>query len=604
VQTIPRAPRAPGAERGDSDDEPRHGSPSAGRQLARLVPLLMVGSLSLAATAPILTDRMIRGHDAFEHVTRTAEYARAVSQGAWWPQWAPNLGHGYGEPVFLFNPPLFYTVATIPTLAGLPVTTAINLACVFLIVVAGLGAYAWTARLFGRAGALVAATAYVWSPYLLLDLYVRQALTELAAVCVLPWALWGLSRTCLLPGSQRLAQAAVAVGLLLLASTPATLVTAPALLGQVGALAIGRRPASAVRGLAAVALGALMAAAFWVPAATERHLLRFDRLLDNRPAYYNHFLEPWQLFSADWGYGQSLPGPADGMGFGLGWGNLLLAACAIVLLALGRARGLIRRQVWFGVMLVVLGAALALEWSAPFWTLLPEIRYLQFPWRFLLLAALGCALLAGAPVALFTRERPRLAAVLATLCIGLIVQDSLGRARPSSLAAIPDIELSAAAIADRDRGRGTAYEYETIWTEGRPEKRPTARLVARSGSATIVELHRSAHHERFSVAARGRARLRLNTFYFPGWRVLVNGREHPIDWNNPSGLIELSVDRGEHVVEARFEPTPARQLGRALSIVALLLVGLLMLGARRRPLRLMRQAPRSGDGAPLVRLRN
>jgi len=398
-------------------------------------------------------------------------------------------------------------------------------------------------------------------------------------------------------------QAALAVALLLLASTPAAVVTAPVLLGQVAALAVGRRPIVAGRGLAALGLGALLAAAFWVPAATERHLLRFDRLLDNQPAYYNHFLEFWQLFSSSWGYGQSLPGPGDGMGFGLGWASLVLTTCATVVLVTGRARGLIRRQVWLGAALIISGVFLAVEWSAPLWELLPDLRYLQFPWRFLLLPALGCALLAGVPAALVGRDRPRLAAVVAVLSIGMIVQEGLVRAQPGNLTTVPDAEFSAAAVTNRDRGRGTAYEYETIWTEGRPEKPPTARLVARSGSATIVELHRSAHDERFSVAAKGRARLRLNTFYFPGWRVLVNGYEHPIDWNNPSGLIELSVDRGEHVVEARFELTPARQLGRALSIVALVVVGLLMVGPRRRLLRLRRQAPRSVDRATLVRLR-
>ena len=565
--------------------------------MLRILPMLVVAALALTAVGPLFDGRMVVGHDAYEHATRTAEYARAVGSGVWWPEWAPNLGHGYGEPVFLFNPPLFYALAAIPTFVGAPIVSAVNLATAFLLVVAGLGAYAWTARVFGRIGGLVAGVAYAWSPYVLLDLYVRQALTELAAVCVFPWALWGLARTCQTPGSRRLAVAAVAVGLLLLASTPAAVVIAPALLGQVAVLTRLRRPLGLARGLAALALGGLLAAAFWAPAASERHLLRFDRLLSDRPAYYNHFLEPTQLLSPAWGYGLSVPGPEDGMGFGLGRANLLLAACAVGLLVAGRARGLLGRQAWLAIALAAGGVVLTTEWSAPVWERLPELRYLQFPWRFLLLPALGGAALAAVPAALLARSRPRAAVLLALACAAVLVVEGWSRARPGDLATVPGTEFAPPAIANRDRARGTAYEYETIWTEGRPEESARARLVTRTGSATIIDLDADAHRERFAVAARGRVRLRLNTFYFPGWRVYVDGREQPIDYANPSGLIELVVERGQHLIEARFEPTPARRLGRALSAVALGVVALMLIWTGRRPRR--PSGHRGGGDSPL-----
>ena len=140
---------------------------------------------------------------------------------------------------------------------------------------------------------------------------------------------------------------------------------------------------------------------------------------------------------------------------------------------------------------------------------------------------------------------------------------------------LPEETFSATGVAARDRGRGTEYEYETIWTSGRPTNPPGARLVVRSGAATIDELAGDAHRQEFAVAAPNPARLRLNTYYFPGWRVYVDGQEQPIDWSNPSGLIGFSVERGEHLVVARFGPTPARLIGGALS--ALGLTGVLLL---------------------------
>ena len=567
------------------------------QRFGALAPLAVV-ALSLPVAIPLFSGRSVSGHDDLEHLFRTAEYARALSSGVWWPQWAPNLGRGYGEPIFVFNPPLFYALTSAIVLLGGSIVWAVNLTCAFLLIAGGLGVYAWTAWAFGSLGGVVAAAAYVWAPYVLLDLYVRQALTELTAVCVVPWALWGLAGVCRDPGPRRLAAAALAVGLLLLASTPAAVVTAPALLGQIIALGHWRRPRGAACGLAALALGTLLAAAFWVPALSERHLLRFDRLVSGGPLYANHFLEPWQLVSSAWGYGGSVPGPDDRMGFGLGGIHLMLAACALAILVSRRFAGssrclsdTMRRQIWLAIVLVALGSTMAMEPSAYLWRQRPELQYLQFPWRFLLLPALGCAVLAAAPSALAARDRPNAAAALAVLSASLLVAGNWAHAKPEDLRNRPDEEFAAAVVAARDRGRDTSNEYETIWTERRPAVPPAARLVVKSGAASIVEQAADAHQQRFAVTASRRTRLLLNTFYFPGWRVLVGGEEQPVEYGNANGLIEFSVGRGEHIVEARFEPTAARWLGRALSVLGVGAVILLAVWpCRREP----SQHPRRG----------
>ncbi len=221
------------------------------------------------------------------------------------------------------------------------------------------------------------------------------------------------------------------------------------------------------------------------------------------------------------------------------------------------------------VGLIGLGSVMALDLSSPLWAVFSSLHYLQFPWRFLMLPALGCALLAGLPVALLARRRPRATTLVALACVTALIAGGWQRARPRGLEDVPQAEFEAVAVAARDRLSGTAYEYETIWTEGRPKGQPEAPLIVRNGAVTIAELPAAGVDRRFAVSARGRARLRLNTFYFPGWRVLVNGQEQAIDWSNPSGLIEFSVERGEHLVEARFGPTPPRLLGGALSALGL-----------------------------------
>ena len=76
--------------------------------------------------------------------------------------------------------------------------------------------------------------------------------------------------------------------------------------------------------------------------------------------------------------------------------------------------------------------------------------------------------------------------------------------------------------------------------------------------------------------------VQVNEFYFPGWRVHVDGL--PVEVRpSPTGAILVDVDAGHHTVEARFGDTPPRTLGLALS-GAMLLVALALLawpGARK-----------------------
>src|SRR5262249_56044791 len=81
------------------------------------------------------------------------------------PRWAPDLGNGGGQPLFLFTPPLIYYLAEIWYLLGCQTTTAYNLACVVIIVASGVFMRLLGQLYFGRAGGWLAAAAFIYFPY-------------------------------------------------------------------------------------------------------------------------------------------------------------------------------------------------------------------------------------------------------------------------------------------------------------------------------------------------------------------------------------------------------------------------------------------------------
>jgi hypothetical protein len=71
--------------------------------------------------------------------------------------------------------------------------------------------------------------------------------------------------------------------------------------------------------------------------------------------------------------------------------------------------------------------------------------------------------------------------------------------------------------------------------------------------------------------------LRLHTFYFPGWKVYIDGQEAPVYPSGDLALLTVDIPAGEHQVLVRFEDTAPRLAGNLVSLLtALGLIGFAM----------------------------
>ena len=76
---------------------------------------------------------------------------------------------------------MFYYLAEIWHLIGFDLVTAMNLACVLIVLASAAGAFLLGRLYFGDAGGWLTAAAYLYAPYFAVDLYVRTAWAEFAA---------------------------------------------------------------------------------------------------------------------------------------------------------------------------------------------------------------------------------------------------------------------------------------------------------------------------------------------------------------------------------------------------------------------------------------
>jgi hypothetical protein len=351
--------------------------------------LLLALLLTVFAIAPLTHPGYFQVHSGFLPVYDLYSLQEAPSLPAWRPQnFSPLNGDGLLP---------YYMAMTMRSL-GLRPVEAVKGVLALAFVVGALGMYGWTLRWAGPEGALLAAVVYTYLPYRLALAYVRGAWGEALATGLAPAALWSLEELATGSGTRRrlhllaallfwgglaLSHMGLALWLLLLA-TAYFLTTRRWLPWLLVGLAVWI-------GLSALSLR------LW-PAAEGVN-------------FFDHFLYPFQLTSAYWGYGGSVPGWADGMSFQVGLAALGLTLVAVFLpekphLDLSRTPPYPLR--WR--LLILCGWALAmtallLPLSAPFWRLSGLYRLLSYPWQLLAWVGLCLAAAAGLVPALDERLR-------------------------------------------------------------------------------------------------------------------------------------------------------------------------------------------------------
>lgn len=522
------------------------------------------------------------GHDAPAHLTYTYLFDRAIGQGQFPVRWTEWVRNGRGQPLFSFyQPGIYYIVEAVHQTTGVSLSWALKLSIVVLWWMGGLLTFLLL-RGFGPWPAALGAVLFVFSPYLMLDAFVRSAYPELASLSFAPGVLWSIDR--LLRGA-RLAHAFIGAGfvcLMLLCHLPTFVIFTPVFIAYVGYVLWSRGPerggprSVGVRLLAIViliGLGAGMAAFYVLPAVTERKFIGLHALTSGSFDYQNHFVAPAQWVRFNWGFGNSLEGSRDGMSFQIGilqWIVIVVGIATTVALAMRRQ--LDRRAGWIGFWLG--GAAFAMVMmsaaSQPLWSVVPQLSYLQFPWRYLMVVSLACA---ACGAALLSGVRSEVAQVVIVL-FALVGQLSAARPQHSPKAQIPLEEMNiddpswSRAVSDKTAYFEDAYSPATAAQLLAPD---VGRWTVQSGRAVVRE--RSVKDDQLILdvevtdSVEG-AIVSINSRVFPGWRARVDG-DAPAVSESATGYITVCVPPGRHRVKVEFRNTPIRALGNVVSVVSL-----------------------------------
>jgi hypothetical protein len=589
------------------------------------------------AAAPIWTHGPV-GADDFEfHLISWLDAQRSWLNGIPYPHWAPSPNFGAGEPRFVFYPPLTWMLGA--ALGFMLPWTLVPFAITFVLLAAtGLATRTLAGRVLHEAPATLAGCAALFCGYALFTAYDRAAFGELAGGFWIPLLLLfalrdhnpaaGLWRRAL-DGST--APLALVLAGCWLSDAPVG-VMACYLLAAVALAAalLARSWFPVVRAVLAVALGVALPGLYLVPAAWEQRWVDIQQATgakgDPGLKIENNWLFPHHTDPALHLRDLSLHmiSPIDVFtiavalfGLGILWPRGRLSAENTRAHSPGAEAAAepeqpLPRSWW--IPLGIIPAAvlfLLLPVSLPVWNLLPKLRFLQFPWRWLLVVEAPMAIFFAAAIwpssARSRWQRKAVAGVCAVLFLAFTVfaathffrdpreDDDLADilAKYSTGAGFlgtdeyqpPGAENTLVAIGLPDGCLTDDFDDEQ-GVQPTPDDNPVWRPEQKSCFASATATLKQPEHWRIASFARRAGFLVLRLRSYPAWRIAVNGRvlgQGKLQARQ-DGLISVPISQGPFEVTVDWTATPDVLFGRWLSGLALVaLLALALLERRLAP---------------------
>jgi hypothetical protein len=543
--------------------------------------------VSLAVIAPFFFLGTASGHDVAFHMASWLDAASQWKQGVILPRWTEWANFGFGEPRFIFYPPLSWLFgAFLGTI--LPWT---SVATVFIFSVqtfAGLSAYTLLRRLADtRCAALIGAANFAANPYALLIVYMRSDFAELLAIAFFPLLLLATLRLSgvvsggSLGASQKIIHFAIAFCAIWLSNAPAAVIASYSVALIIAFAAVQQKSsAPLIHGGSGVLLGFGLAAFYLIPAIYEQRWVNITDALAGGLTPAENFL-----------FAKTSDAEHDGFNHIASRLAVLLILWVMVAAIAARRSGFAksganRYSKLFPAMAALDGVATLLMFpiTLVFWRFLPELRFVQFPWRWMSILAL-CAMV-------FTAISARRWLRWAWLLFAMVtLAGSAHYLVKNAWWDTEDMPTLQAAMKDGVGFEGTD-EYDPVGDDhtdlGQKDVRakflPSSADAETRKEARIVVEKWTVEHRALRVVTRAPGRVALHLLDYPAWRATLNGIAIPLQHPKGTEQMIVAVAAGESELHIDFTRTADRTAGGWISIASLAASISVLVWKRRVPL--------------------
>lgn len=526
--------------------------------------------VSVPLIIPYLHSGYFPTHDGEWAVVRLSDMFRLLRDFQIPARFSENLNSGYGYPLFNFAYPFPYYLGVLIHLLGFGFVDTIKILFILTLPISAFFMFLTSKKIWGNnLAGIISAFLYLYFPYRIVDLFVRGSIGESFGFAIFPIILFSLASLIKKPESTLYkVLGGVSFGILILShNIMATLFMMS--LGIFFLANLEQRKKLFKNYIYIFTIGFGLSAFFWIPALLEKSNILLSQIpIADRNLYYVSF---YKLVNSNWGYGV----PTDRINpftYQIGWPFLvaLLSTIVIVIYKLIKKNKILndeRLVITFIVGVIFFILMMFKEFSV-IWRL-PILSEINYPWTLLSQVGLLISLLAG------YLSKFKFAKYVGYFLIILSLALFLPVAKPFTYF---------------DKGDGfyftnqatttSSNELMPVWVKKHPSERPNSKVEYVKGEGEIKNLLYNSKSTSFSIENKTDSIIRINTIYYPGWKITVNGIEKEIKYDNEKGLMQFDLPKGNFQISAKFTETPLRLLSDTISIVTLIFVFLFIIKAK------------------------
>lgn len=544
--------------------------------------LLLIIVVGLFTLKDLFRPEFYTSHDGANQVVRLYYFDQLIKEGQIPPRYVGGLYHGFGYSLFSFSYQMPWMIAEPLMLSGLSVTDSIEGTFLITYILSGLTMYLFTRKMFDRKGAVMSTVIYLFAPNRFLQIFVRAAIGDATAYIFPPLIFLSLF---MLKKQNKIdwryiGLGSISLGCLILSHAMVFMFfyIGVLLYSLYSLIQTKARLKLAINYILLNFFGFGVAAYYFFPSLIERNLTIFSDVMG--PAVVgSSFITLKELLYSTWGYGM-MRATEGAMSFQVGLAQWLVFALTIPVILwiiikhkIHKDRLPLFREALFFFLLFIISIIIMLPISQLFWNVIRNIAIIDFTWRILPLTVFSVSVLAGFLVWYFNRTGLVLLILISILAV---------YANRNHLRINKPQDWSVPFYLVLERTTNLADEYTPKWAPKYLMKKPIITKVQYTDDAAVITVHHNrSNYLDATVEASKSGQVKINTVYYPGWSVYVDGKKVPLNYES-SGFMEIKLDPGKYYVEAKFGETPLRLFSDGMSLISLGFLGVMAFRQRKK----------------------
>ncbi|KKR03344.1 MAG: hypothetical protein UU25_C0008G0003 [Microgenomates group bacterium GW2011_GWB1_40_9] len=478
--------------------------------------IFLIIVLVIIVLYPLLKSGFIVTDDGDWMIIRLSAFYQSLREGQFPVRFLGRLNNSYGYPVANFLYPGFMYIGSFIKAIGFSFQTSVEIIIGSSILLASVAMYVWLSSFFTPFASFIGSLSFLFSPYLLYDVYKRGSVGELLAIAL---------AASIFAAIEKKSRILIPILTLFLAISHNTLA-----LFFISFLFVYILIRKQYQLLIYFGLGLGMSLFFWGPALFEQSLIAFNGIIVSDPQHYFEISLTILIQSS------------------------LFIIAAIISLFEKKLLYKKERLLFFTIIIVI--CVLTTGISSSIWNIPLFAKVIQFPYRWFSLI-----LIVGPWFVAYIANKKWIARMLAIFGVVYFVYLSFPYTKAESVVR-PDGYYST------NEGTTTvANEYMPKWVTKKFAVRPDKKIVFFGGSGILYEKKVNSQVVDVAIDAKEPSVLQVNTLYYPGWGGMLDNKKLDISIDNPYGVMRIDIPAGVHHLYMTFRETPVRFIFDVISFM-------------------------------------